>query len=107
MIVLIDLIENQAKETQCIHIHSDHTASLTKQLSWSIEKYLLQLSSSKDIFYKTTLYYEQRFPSCGYNKKITYQQLGENNKNSGKNQKRNTIWFNPPYSTLLKTSIGK
>ena len=81
-------------ETHYIHIQSDHPPSITKQLPRSIEKRLSQLSSSKDIFYETTPYYEQRLASCGYNEKLTYQQKGENNennKNFGKNRKRNII----------------
>ena len=97
-------------ETHYIHIQSDHRSSITKQLPWSIEKRLSQLSSSKDIFYETTPYYEQRLASSRYNEKLTYQQKGENNennKNIRKNRKRNIIWFNSPYSKSLKTNIGK
>ena len=97
-------------ETHYIHIQSDHPPSITKQLPRSIEKRLSQLSSSKDIFYETAPYYEQRLASCGYNEKLTYQQQGENIeniKNIRKNRKRNIIWFNPPYSKSLKTNIGK
>ena len=50
--------------THYIHIQSDHPPSITKQLPWSIEKRLSQLSSSKDIFYERTPYYEQRVASC-------------------------------------------
>ena len=97
-------------ETYYMHIQSDYPPSITKQLPRSIEKCLSQLSSSKDIFYETTPYYEQRLASCGYNEKLTYQKKGENNennKNIEKNRKRNIIWFNPPYSKSLKTNIGK
>ena len=96
--------------THYIHIQLDHSPSITKQLPRSIEKRLSQLSSSKDILYETTPYYEQCLASWGYNEKLTYQQQGENNennKNIGKNRKRNIIWFNPPYSKSLKTNIGK
>ena len=54
-------------ETHYIHIQSDHQPSITKQLPRSIENRLSQLSSSKDIFYQTAPYYEQRLASCGYN----------------------------------------
>ena len=68
-------------ETHYIHIQSDHPPSITKQRPRSIEKRLSQLSSSKDIFYETAPYYEQRLASCGYNEKLTYQQQGENIEN--------------------------
>ena len=86
-------------ETHYIHIQSDHPPSTTKQLPWSIKKHLSQLSSSKDIFYETAPYYEQRLASCGYKERLTYQQQGENIeniKNIRTNRKRNIIWFNPP-----------
>ena len=101
LIDLIDLIDL---------IQSNHPPAIPKQLPRSIEKCLSQLSSSKDILYETTPYYEQSLTSCGYNEDLTYQQQGENNenvKNIGKNRKRNIIWFNPPYSKSLKTNIGK
>ena len=93
------------KETNYIHIQSDHPPSITKQLLWSIKKCFSQLSSL-DVFYETKPYYVQCLASPGYNKK-TYQQQRENNKNIEKNEKRNVIWFNPPYSISLKTNIGK
>ena len=65
-------------ETHYIHIQSDHRPSITTQLPRSIEKRLSKLSSSKDIFYETTPYYEQGLASFGYNEKLTYQQQGEN-----------------------------
>ena len=74
-------------ETHYIHTQSDHSPSITKELPRSIEKRLSQLSSSKDIFYETTLYYGQCLASCGYKEKLTYEQQGkniENNKNIGK-----------------------
>ena len=58
-------------ETHYIHIQSDHPPSITKQLPRSIKKRLSQLSSSKDIFYETTPYYEQRLARCGYNEKLS------------------------------------
>ena len=66
-----------------------------------------QLSSSKGIFYETASYYEHRLANCGYNEKLTYQQQGQDNKNTGKNRKRNNIGFKPGWSKSLKTNIGK
>ena len=97
-------------ETHYIHIQLDHPPSVIKQLQRSILERLSQLSSSKDIFYETTPYFEQLLASCGYNEKLTYQQQGENienNKNIAKNRERNIIWFNLPYSKSLKANISK
>ena len=85
------------EETHYIQAQSDYPPSITKQLPRSIKKRLSQLSSSKDIFYKTAPYYEQRLASCGYNEKLTYQQQRENNKNIGKNE--NAILFGLTHPT--------
>ena len=45
--------------------------------------------------------------NCECNRRLNYQQQGENDENIGKNRKRNIIWFNPSYSKLWKTNIGK
>ena len=41
------------------------------------------------------------------NKKLTCQQQGENNENTGKKQKCSITWFNTPYNKSLKKNIGK
>ena len=64
-------------ETHYINIQSDHPPFKHKQLPRSIGK----ISSSKDIFYETTPYMEQRLANCGYNEKILYEQQEEHNKN--------------------------
>ena len=109
MMVLIDLIESQMMK-HITFTSIDHPPSITKQLPRSIKTRLSHLPSSKDIFYERETYYEQRLTACGYNKKLTYQQQGENIeniRNIGENRKCNIIWFNQLYSKSLKTNIGK
>ena len=69
MTVIVDRIENQ--QTHYIHKQSDYAPSITKQLPWCIKKLLSNVSSSKDIFYETTSYYEQCLANYGNNGKIT------------------------------------
>ena len=57
-------------ETSYIHVNSDQTPSILKQLPMSIEKQLSSLSSSKEIFEETVPYYEQYFSNRGYKKKL-------------------------------------
>ena len=80
MMVLIDLIKSEM--TKHITFLSSHITQLYNQATSTVhEKRLSPLSSSKDIFYKTAPYYEQRLGSCGYNEKLTYLQQGENIEN--------------------------
>ena len=64
------------------------------------------MSSSKDIFQESAIYYEKYLKNSGYKTKLQYQQPKENNQNK-KKRKRNIIWFNPPYSKSVKTNIGR
>ena len=96
-------------ETHYIHIHRSPTI-YNQATSTVHQNTLITLPSSKDIFYERETYYEQRLTACGYNKKLTYQQQGENIeniRNIGENRKCNIIWFNQLYSKSLKTNIGK
>ena len=94
------------EETDYIHIISDHPPSIIKEIPRSIEKRLSILSSSKDIFPESSIYYEKCLKNSGYKTKLQYQQPKENNQNK-KKRKRNIIWFNPPYSKSVKTNIGR
>ena len=44
----------------------------------------------------------------GFQGKLSYTSAQSNNdKNDNKQRKRKIIWYNPPYSTNIKTNIGK
>ena len=100
------LFKKPNKKTDYIHISSDHPPSIIKEIPRSIEKRLSILSSSKDIFQESAIYYEKCLKNSGYKTKLQYQQPKENNQNK-KKRKRNIIWFNPPYSKSVKTNIGR
>ena len=53
------------EETNYIHISSDHLSSTIKEIPWSIEKRLTILSSSKDIFQESAIYYEKCLKDSG------------------------------------------
>ena len=94
------------EETNYIHINSDHPPSIIEEIPRSIEKRLSILSSSKDIFQESAIYYEKCLKISGYKTKLQYQQPKENNQNK-KKRKRNIIWFNPPYSKSIKSNIER
>ena len=76
------------EKTNYIHVNSDHPPSIIKEIPQSIEKGLSILSSSKNIFQESAIYYEKclKNSECQTKKKL------------------NIIWFNPPYSKF-KTNI--
>ena len=94
------------EETNYIHVNSDHLPSILKQLPNSIEKWLSSLSSSKEIFEETASYYEQYLSNCGYKEKLNYCDPAPPNSITKRKRQRNFLWFNPPYSKIVKTKIG-
>ena len=91
---------SKTKWRNTLHSHPVRSPTIFKQATSAVHRKALI----------TIKYYEQRLASCEYNKKLTYQQQGENivnDKNIGKNRKRHIICFNPHYSKSLKTNIVK
>ena len=67
------------EETNYIHIKSDHPPSIIEEIPRSIEKRLSILSSSKDIFQESAIYYKKCLRNSRY--KLQYQQpKGEKSK---------------------------
>ena len=60
------------EETNYIHINSDHPPSIIKEIPRSIEKRLSILSSSKDIFQESVIYYEKCLKNNDYKTKLQY-----------------------------------
>ena len=92
-----------------INKNSNHPPNILKQLPKSIAKRISETSSSEEIFNKSIKIYSKPLKESGFTDELKYspnevQELG--NKNNRK-QKRKIIWFNPPYSKNIKTSVGK
>ena len=90
-----------------INKNSNHPPSILKQLIKSIEKKLSETSSSKDIFDKSLKWYQDALKDSSFSNDLRYV---ENNNNANENKrkgKRKIIWFNPPFSKSVKTTIGK
>ena len=77
-------LQKPNEETNCIHVNSDHPPSIVKEISRSIEKRLSILSSAKNIFQESAIYYEKYLKNSGYKSKLQYQQPKENNQNKRK-----------------------
>ena len=87
---------------------SNHPPTVIKQLPKSISKRLSDLSSNEEIFEKTKPAYSDAFKKSEFQGKLSYTSAQSNNdKNDNKQRKCKIIWYNPPYSTNIKTNIGK
>ena len=93
-----------------IDINSNHPPQILKQLSKSISKRLSENSSSKEVFDKSKTLYEKSLKNnSGFDERLIYHQ-DNGNKNQHKKIKkhqRKISWFNPSYSKIVETNIGK
>ena len=76
---------------------SNHPPKIFKQLPISIETRFSNLSSNSEIFHESSKHYQNILNQSGYDYKLQYKPLNNDNENkskSSKNRKRNIIWLN-------------
>ena len=69
-----------------------------------IEQRLSAISSNEEVFNKAKPDYEEALKKSGYKKALCFRTEVQC---TSRNRKRKIIWFNPPYSSHVKTNIGK
>ena len=92
-----------------IGLYRDDGIGMFKQLPKSISKRLSKNLSSKEVFDKSKTLYERPLNNSGFYENLIYHQ-GNGNKNQHKKIKKcqpKIIWFNPPFSKIVKTNIDK
>ena len=86
-----------------IHKQSNHPPSVTKQIPAMISKRISDISCDKEFFDKAATVYNNALKNSGFHQNIKFTpRLPKRRKRS-----RNVLWFNPPFSSNMKTSIGK
>ena len=88
-----------------INKHCNHPPSILKQLPKSVEKRISKTSFNKDIFDESIKPYKDALKKSGSSEVLNYIALTTNKKE--KDRKRKIIWFNPPFSKSVKSSIGR
>ena len=78
--------------------------SIIKEIPQSIEKRLSTLSSSKNIFQESAIYYEKCLKNSGYKTKLQYQQPKESNQN--KKKKENIRLLGSIHHTASQLILG-
>ena len=86
-----------------VHRDSNHPPSVLKQIPNGIARRLSDVSASKEIFDQAAPEYENSLQNSGFQEKLEYLPERE----PRRNRRRKIIWYNPPYSTSVKTNIGK
>ena len=87
-----------------IHKDSNHPPNITKNLRASISRRISDISHDAEIFLNAAPFYEDALKESGYTKRMVYRDKQPTNKK--RSRRRNIIWFNPPFSKNVATSIG-
>ena len=92
--------------TVYIHARSNHPPNITKNIPLAINKRLVELSSNEEAFENAKPPYQEALRKSGYQHELKYEQVAQK-KQARKNRPRNIVWYNPPFSSNVKTNIGK
>jgi len=91
-------------EPQYIHVQSNHPPNIIKQIPAMISKRISNNSCDQSEFEKAAPAYNKALADSGYAEKLTFTTQVNTKKRT---RTRNRIWFNPPFSSNVKTNIGK
>ena len=87
-----------------VNKNTNHPPAIIKNIPLSVNRRLSDISSDKETFDKRTDLYQKALDECGYQHKLEYEHLANNNNSM---RERNLIWYNPPFNISVKTNIGK
>ena len=91
-----------------INIGSNHPKCIKNTISKSVQDRLSNISCNENVFNKHKNIYENSLHNSGFNENLVYDNTeAREENNTRKQRKRKIIWFNHPFSTTVKTKIGK
>ena len=98
--------------TKYVSLQSNHPPAILANLPEAISRRLSSVSSNKDMFDTEVAHYQKALKDAGYKNTLEYKEEiihGEDMGHSGrrKQRSRTVIWYNPPYSSNVKTNVGK
>ena len=95
-------------DTPCyVHACSNHPPGIIRNIPKSINKRVSALSSNEDMFNSVAPTYQAALEKSGYNFNLSYNPTSSTTLPKKRQRKRRVIWWNPPYSANVKTSVGK
>ena len=90
-----------------VNANSNHPPSILKNIPEGINRRLSSLSSDENMFNSVAPIYQEALDKAGYKFKLKYKPEQTKNRAKKRQRKRNVTWWNPPYSSNVKTSIGR
>ena len=93
-----------------INVKSNHPTTVKKEIPKMVESRLSKLSSDEEIFNRAKGIYQTALQESGHAPDMEFHpQVEELVNPTGRNRKRNrkVVWYNPPFSSHVKTDVGK
>ena len=90
---------------QYVHHESNHPQTTTKNIPANVNKRLSSLSSDKASFDQTAPLYQKALDDGGYKYNLSYEPT--TNARRKNRQRKNVLWYNPPFSKNVSTNIGQ
>lgn len=86
-----------------INRNSNHPPQVIKQLPEMINRRICEISCNEDEFYKAKHTYQSALENSDFSYNMEYKSYQP----SSRKRKRNITYFNPPFSSNVKTNVGK
>ena len=90
-----------------VHQQSNHPPALLKNIPLNINKRLTSISSSKEVFDESIAPYQKAITESGYDHKLTHSPPQEKALKNKRKRTRNITWYNPPFSSNVRTNLGR
>ena len=92
-----------------INKHSNYPTNILKQLPKSIEKLISETSSNINVFNRSIKVCNDALHESNFKETLQFVVPApkKNDENHKRKRKRTLIWFNAPYSKIIKTNIRK
>jgi hypothetical protein len=114
--VVLDLKNNSYKpftkvnaNTKYVSLQSNHPPVVLANIPDAVSKRLSSVSSSKEMFEAEVRHYQQALSEAGYKDDLVYVEPLEDMEVNGmrKQRSRAVMWYNPPFSSNVKTNVGR
>ena len=101
-----------------VHNESNYPLSITRNILVAINKRLNEISSNKQSFEKAAPLYQSAINQSGYDYQLTFEaditsnvenktEANNTNQPPKRSRQRKVTWYNPPFSTNVKTNVGR
>jgi hypothetical protein len=89
-----------------VNARSNHPPSVLKSIPLGINRRLSRISANKAVFEAAAPVYQEALIKSGHNHRLVYEPPEECNTKK-KCRRKSVTWFNPPFSSSVKTNIGR